>query len=481
MGVTSLDPRSPSMHANPASQTMKVLVVTEDRVLQRQLSGFFELAGYQVLQAAERPSALAAVAAESPQIVLLDAELAASGDWELCSLIAQRHPGAGPFKFLLVEEPDEQQLFEALEAGIDDFLIKPVAYGELLSRLRAAARVLEYDRRVSQQSRVDSLTGLLSRSAMMGHLRRQLSEQNGAAPRVACVVIDIDFFARINRLHGAAAADTLLQTFSQELNRLRVASEVVGCLGADRFCVMLPGTNEQTAAEWAENVREMLTQCKFQLGESACPVTVSIGVAGCEPSDRPEQLIDRAIQALESAKKLGRNCVVAYNEQDSAAEGLVAADQLFESTTVRDVMTPCTVFLGPREPVVEAIELLDRTRLDGIPVVDAKGKLLGVCERVSLAELAETDDSRTVCEAMTTEVQSFDENDSLAALMDYFTGDNSSLVIVVASEKPVGFVTCNSLVALSRPVKQGSLAAEGEYCDNSDYLLVPDLRPLEAE
>src|SRR5690349_2484017 len=156
------------MHLAPTSQTMKVLVVTEDRVLQRELSGFFELVGYQVLQAAERQSALAAVAAESPQILLIDADLASGGDWELCGLLSQRHPAAGPFKFLLVEEPDEQQLHEALEAGIDDFLIKPVAYGELLSRMRAAARVLEYDRRVSQQSRVDPLTGLLSRSALTG-------------------------------------------------------------------------------------------------------------------------------------------------------------------------------------------------------------------------------------------------------------------------------------------------------------------------
>ncbi len=468
------------MEVNPASQTLKVLVVTEDRILQRQLSGFFELVGYQVLQAAERPSALAAVAAESPQIVLLDAELAAAGDWELCSLLAQRQPGSAPFKFVLVDEPDVQQLHEALEAGIDDFLIKPVAYGELLSRMRSAARVLEYDRRVSQQSRVDPLTGLLSRAAMSAHLRRQLADHAGT-PRVACVVLDIDFFSRINRLHGAAAADTLLQAFAQELSRLRVGSEVLGCLGVDRFCVMLPGTNEETGAEWAENAREALTACSFKIGETHCTVTVSVGVAGCEASERAEQLIDRAVQALHSAKKLGRNCVVTWTEQASHGNEFGAADKLFEHTTVRDVMTPCTVFLGPSEPVAEAIELLDRTRLDGIPVVDAKGKLLGVCERVSLAELAETDDSRTVRDAMTTGIQSFNDDASLAELMDYFTRDNNSLVMAVTAGRPVGFVTCNSLVALSRPVKSASLVSELEYCDNSDYLLVPDVRPLEME
>jgi len=467
------------MHYSSASPTLKVLVVTEDRVLQRQLSGFFDLVGYRVLQAAERGAALAAAAAENPQIVLLDAELAAAGDWELCGLLTARPPASGPFKFLLVDEPDQQHLHEALEAGIDDFLIKPIAYGELLSRLRAAARVLEYDRRVSHQSRVDPLTGLLSRSALAGHFRRQLADHNGATARVACVVIDIDFFSRVGRQQGAAASDALLQAFAQELNRLRTGSEVLGCLGSDRFCAMLPGTNEAAAAEWAENARAALLDCQFDVVGTPLRVTISAGVASSEPAERAEQLIDRAIQALVGAKAMGRNCVCRSSELVAEPKGFGASEKLFELTTVRDVMTPCTVFLGPQEPVAEAIELLDRTRLDGIPVIDNKGKLLGVCERISLAELAETDHAGSVREVMTTEVQTFAQDESLAALMEHFTRDNSSLVVVIDGSKPVGFVTCNSLVALSRPVK--SLLAEAEYSDTSDYLLVPDLRPLEAE
>ncbi len=460
---------------------LKILVVTEDRVLQRQLSGFFELVGYQPLQAAERQTALAAVGAENPQVIVIDADLAAGADWELCGLLSQRTGPVGHFKFLLVDEPDNEQLQEALEAGIDDFLIKPIAYGELLSRLRAAARVLEYDRRVGQQNRVDPLTGLLSRSALAGHLRRQLNEHAPSPPRVACVAIDIDFFGRIHRQHGTAAADLLLQAFAQELNQQRVGCEVLGSLGADRFCAMLPGANEATAAEWAENTRQLLAAWQFKLGETNCGVTVSFGVAGCQAAERPDQLIERAVAALAAAKRLGRNCVVRSSEHEQWSGQFGAGDKLFESTTVRDVMTPCTVLVRPEETVAEALELLDRTHLDGIPVVDAKGKLLGICERANLGQVAETADSRTVREAMTADVQSFEEHESLAALMDYFTRDSSSYVIAVAEGRPVGLVTCNSLVALSHPVKQGSLTAEGEYSDSSDYLLVPDQRPLEAE
>ncbi|MEX0978372.1 MAG: diguanylate cyclase, partial [Pirellulales bacterium] len=280
------------MHDRSGTETLKVLVVTKDRVLQRQLSQFFDLVGYQYLQAADGASAIAAVAAASPQILLVDADLAAAADWELCGQLAHRSAAAAPFKILLVEEPDECHLHDALEAGIDDFLVRPISYGELLARLRAAARVLEFDRRVGQQGRVDSLTGLLSLSAFTGHLRRQLTPHAGTSPRVACLVLDVDFFSRVKRLYGNSAADQLSQALAQELNRLRVGSEIIGCLGADRFCVNFPGATEDTAAQWAEGAREALAATAFRLGDATVKLTVSFGVAACETAERAEQLID---------------------------------------------------------------------------------------------------------------------------------------------------------------------------------------------
>ncbi|MEX0978874.1 MAG: CBS domain-containing protein, partial [Pirellulales bacterium] len=199
-------------------------------------------------------------------------------------------------------------------------------------------------------------------------------------------------------------------------------------------------------------------------------------------AERAEQLIDRATQALTTAKISGRNCVVKWSKRDADATDALATDKLFERTSVRDVMTPCAVFLRPGESVGEAVELLDRTRLDGIAVVESNGKLVGVCDRTRLAEVPEADyPSRLVREAMSGDVRTFDEAASLAELMEYFNGDTTSLAVVVSRGRPLGIVTCNSLVALSRPMIDGSLAPDSPYADTSQYLLVPDLRPLECE
>jgi diguanylate cyclase (GGDEF)-like protein len=462
-------------------ETRRILVLTQDRDLQRQLSRFFELVGYRAIAACDRASALAAMAAANPQILLLDAELAAAADWELCRQLSQRSHAAPLFKLLLVDDPDESQLQGALEAGIDDFLAKPISHGELLARLRAAARVLEYGRRLAEQGRVDPLTGLVSRSAFTAHLRRQLSEHTGAAPRVACVVLDIDFFARVERAGGTPAADALLHEFARELTRLRAGSEVLGRLAADRFCVLLPGADEAAARKWAETAREALAAAAFKVGDATLKLSASFGAAASETGESAARLLERAEKSLAAAKSLGRNCTVAWSACSADDAETPSSENLFEHTVARDVMTPCTVFLGPGEPIAAAFDLIERTALDGVPVIDHKGKLLGVFERANCAEVAEDDYStRPVRDIMTTKFKTFEERDPLASLMEYFHGDAQPLAVVLCDGRPAGFVTCNSLVALSRPVETASLTP-GDYRDTSDYLLVPDVRPLECE
>src|SRR6185295_2470648 len=180
-------------------------------------------------------------------------------------------------------------------------------------------------------------------------------------------------------------------------------------------------------------------------------------------------------------KSSGRDCIVRWGEFGSDANDL-APNRLFEQATARDVMTPCTVFLRADEPAGHAVELLHRTRLEGIPVIDGDGKLVGLCEQHALAALPEAHyESHRIREVMTTDVSTFDEQESFASLMEFFTRDSRSLTIVVHKSRPVGFVTCNGLLALPRPLTTATLTGDSGYRDSSDYLLVPDVSPLAAD
>ena len=459
---------------------LKVLVVTKNRAVQRRLSRFLVMVRYHVLQAADAHSALVAVDAESPDVALLGCDLASAADWELCHILSQRPSAAGMFKILMVKDPDETQMQEALEAGIDDVLPEPIECGELLARLRAAARVLEYDRRAAEQEALDTVTGLPGRYSFERRLKSLATTANDAASRLACVVIDVDFFGRIDRSQGAAAGEALLRAIAQQLGRAVTGDQVVGYLGGDRFGVILPGASDLEAAEWAELARAELAAAKFKLGETMWQITASFGIAAGAAAAAPE-LIERATQALQTAKSSGRDCIARWGEFRDDAHDL-EPNRLFEGATARDVMTPCTVFLRADEPAGHAIELLHRTRLEGIPVIDGEGKLVGLCEQHALASLGEAHyETHRIREVMTTDVATFDQQESFASLMEFFTRDSRSLTIVVHKSRPVGFVTCNSLLALPQPITTATLAGDASYRDSSDYLLVPDVSPLAAE
>jgi diguanylate cyclase (GGDEF)-like protein len=463
------------MNSPAGSETLKILVVTEDRALARELSQFLSAVGYQVFQAAEPHLALSGVDAQSPQILLLSHNLASRANWELCRELSDRQSSSGQFKLLLIDTPDDSQLQEALESGIDDFLLLPVCHGELLARLRAAARVLEFDRRVSQQAYVEPLTGLSSRSAFSSQLSNQWMVPPGTSLRVACVVFDIDYFDRINRAHGFAAGNTLLKSIAGELSNLRVGSEILGCLGGNRFCAMLPVANDAAAVEWAERVRQVLVATKFKVGKTNWQITASFGVASCHDGESAEQRIEKATRALYVAKISGRNCVEKWNEFSRDALEHVGLDKVFERTVARDVMTPCTVFLKADEPLSRGVELLERTRLDAIPVVDSAGQLLGLCQKDKAAAALQTDGERpSVGDAITTVVQRFDQRDDFATLMQFFTQDPLALAVVVDDGRPLGILNCDSLLALSRPVTRESLVAKSCCGDTNDYLRVPD-------
>jgi len=466
------------MQAACGSQSLKILVATNDRAQVRRLSQFLDMMRFDVLQAADAPSALVAIEAEQPALLLLGEDIAAARDWQFCRDLAEHPLGAGAFKFLIVNDPEASSLNEALEAGIDDFLVEPVGFGELLTRLRAAARVLEHDRRKVQQRRVDLETGLLNRPALIVGLDNWLANTANAGEPVACAVLEIDYVDRIHAAQGAAALATVAGTLARQLRALGGENELLARFGPGTFAVVLPRSDAQSAARWAEGVRESLAALDVEAGGNAWRLTASIGVADNHSAKSAAQIVNLATQAVNVAKASGRNCVVRHGEFAADHDELTNPRKLFERTVARDVMTPCTVFLRPEEAAGHAVDLAHQTRLETLIVVGSEGELIGQCPQESLALLAESDYStRTVREVMTTELRRVDESEPFAALMEAFTHDPTSPLIVVHESRPIGIVTCNSLLVLPQPLTTESLAAEANYQDSSDYLLVADLRP----
>lgn len=117
--------------------TPRVLVIDDDLAIRRVVATGLQARGYDVLEAATAGDGLAAIALDSPDLVILDLGLPDGDGVEVCRRL--REFSSVPVLVLSVETSDHRKI-EALDAGADDFVVKPFSMPELLARLRAALR-----------------------------------------------------------------------------------------------------------------------------------------------------------------------------------------------------------------------------------------------------------------------------------------------------------------------------------------------------
>jgi len=157
-------------------------------------------------------------------------------------------------------------------------------------------------RKVREDARIDSLTGLLNRWALLSDGERALEFCRRRESACAVVMADIDHFKRLNDSKGHAAGDAALRLFAAEASRAAGQWAVLGRYGGEEFCAVLPGAGEAKARLWAEELRARIA--------SLDRFTVSFGVAAGTGAELDlMQLIAKADDALYRAKDQGRNRV----------------------------------------------------------------------------------------------------------------------------------------------------------------------------
>lgn len=449
----------------------------------RHLSRFLGALAYETQQVAETQPALRILEAESPDFLIIDAEMAADGAWEVCKRVGRPGRLHPVYTLLMIESPEPRDVTQALEAGVDDFLAKPIVHAELLARLRAGARVLEQDRRLRRQSPVDPKTGLPSAFALENRAREELARDGKDYVPPACVLIDLDGFRVVNRVYGVSAGDVLLKAVSDRLATLCSPEAFLASLGSDRFGVLLPGKSASEAAAWAKEVHRQLGKEPFELGDEAIRLTASFGIAGCQEGiPSAARLIEQAAEALQTAKNSGRNCIVSFGQFDhetAAWTELATPGKLFERTVARHVMTPCTLLLRPQQTMRQAAALIRRTGVNEAPVVDDRGSLAGLLSREKALEYARAakPPRQTVADLMETNPVTHDEETPLAELIERFNEGDHSAIVILRDGQPTGLVTTEGLASLSQPLTIASFSSDVSCTAGSDYLLVPDLAP----
>lgn len=172
---------------------------------------------------------------------------------------------------------------------------------------------------LSEQANRDALTGLYNRRYLDAAMARELQRCQREGQPLSLILMDIDFFKRVNDGHGHAAGDEVLKELANLLRRATRLVDVACRMGGEEFLVLLPTMPLAMALERAEQYRQAFADLTVVHDGTPIRATLSIGVA-CFPQHGGSQdaLVQCADQALYQAKASGRNRTVVYQSPAAA-------------------------------------------------------------------------------------------------------------------------------------------------------------------
>jgi two-component system cell cycle response regulator len=221
----------------------------------------------------------------------------------------------------LIAEDDTDTLVKAFEIGINDYLVKPIDKNELLARAKTQVRRKFYHDRLRENYQegivmavTDTLTGLHNRRYLVSHFDNLVHRAASGGKPVSVLMIDIDHFKLVNDNYGHQVGDEVLVEAAKRIRMNIRGVDLAVRYGGEEMVVVMPDTKLSVAHIVAERLTQHFADVPFKISidPNEVNITVSMGVAvTLEFSDSSEDLLRRADDALYSAKRDGRNRVVA--------------------------------------------------------------------------------------------------------------------------------------------------------------------------
>ncbi|MDD2609196.1 MAG: diguanylate cyclase [Giesbergeria sp.] len=216
------------------------------------------------------------------------------GNFEALELQRLSNALQGMYSTLLAQKESLAQNNQILEA-------KVVERTAELQQLNAA---------LDRQARTDALTGLPNRRQTYERLEEEFLRFQRSHEPYSILMLDIDFFKKINDTHGHATGDIVLQQVAHTLRQSVREVDLVGRVGGEEFMVILPMTHLDQALLVAEKIRQTVVNTPI---EPVGHITLSLGAQEVGVVDKnPHEAVEQADQCLYQAKQQGRNRVVAF-------------------------------------------------------------------------------------------------------------------------------------------------------------------------
>jgi two-component system chemotaxis response regulator CheY len=308
---------------------MRILIADDDHASRLVLRKAVERLGHECVQADDADHAFTLFQQIRPSAIICDWAMPGKNGLDLLGAVRAADDQHYTYFIISAAFEEKGRLTEALHAGADDFILKPVDRDELKAKLVVASRgialqhqLLDARRQIEQQAvkvaedhRRDPLTQIGNRLRM----QEDLEVLAGRAVRYGhqfCVALcDLDHFKSYNDACGVTAGDAILKAVARTLNRYSRSGDMVYRYGGQQFLVVLPEQALEGAIIALERRRRAVERLAIPHPQSGM-VTVSAGIAVFEPreSNPIDAVLRRAERSLKFAKENGRNRVATQRQ-----------------------------------------------------------------------------------------------------------------------------------------------------------------------
>ncbi len=309
---------------------MKVLLADDDPVTRKILEAALKKWGYEVVICSDGSEAWRELQkTDCPKLAMIDWMMPKMDGPTICRRLREDSNRPYTYIILFTSKDKREDLLKGLDAGADDYLIKPFDRTELKLRLKIGERIVRLQDQLIQarddfqyQASHDPLTGLYNRRVIMDRLQSEMDRAAAANSPLSVALVDIDNFKSVNDNFGHLVGDKALKQVAEKINHALGNNGTIGRYGGEEFIIIMPDLAIDRAFKQAENIRKSTMGAIIQEMDGASSISLSVGVAQGLPETgiTVDDIIKAADTALYQAKKNGRNRV-------EKAEALVALNR----------------------------------------------------------------------------------------------------------------------------------------------------------
>ncbi|MBI4652178.1 diguanylate cyclase [Candidatus Desantisbacteria bacterium] len=311
---------------------MKFLIADDEKIFRMILQETLENWGHEVLAVENGEEAWNGLKTYDVKFLILDWEMPVMDGVDLCRKIRAANVTGYIYIILLTGKDEKEDIIKGIEAGADDYIIKPFNKDELRVKIRTGMRILDLEKElVEKNEKLNSLNSKLEKLIRLDTLmeignRRSFYESIEKVHHRACrysqiysmIMCDIDNFKSYNDNYGHLAGDRILKTVAEKMKSILRISDDIFRYGGEELVIILPEQDIGGAILAAERIRKSIESLSIEhKGSNRGILTLSFGIGAFDKKNHDsgwEKILDFADKALYMAKAAGKNTVCKYNE-----------------------------------------------------------------------------------------------------------------------------------------------------------------------